>query len=91
MSFTSIVEFSSACPLRLHGRTAKITLCHAQSMKSPISPCVNFGLQIPLPLISQDPRQIGKMLIFYQYNIDYDEHSGENNVSISDAVLKVAR
>ena len=48
MRFTSLVGFSAAFILCLHGCAEKITLCHAQSINSAITPCVNFGLGISL-------------------------------------------
>ena len=47
----------------------KITLCHAQSINSPIAPCVNFGLRIPLKYHNTLGRQKNANLLLILYRL----------------------
>ena len=56
-----VFHFHAACtcPVCLYGSAVKIALCHAQSINSPITMCVNFWPPNP-PIISQNPTQAEK-------------------------------
>ena len=69
MCLGAIVEFSAACPLRLHGSSVKMTLFHAQSINSPIAPCVNFDLLIPPEYHDTLGRQKNANLLLILYRL----------------------